>query len=101
MVTEKRAVIWTKLATFQLKEAIEYIRLDSPQNADNVKASILDKVEQLSDDKIVHRQDPYKKNNDGNYLYFEILKFRIVYYAKLKEVFILRVRHTAREPKSY
>jgi plasmid stabilization system protein ParE len=97
----KRKVTWTKRATRQLNAAIEYIRQDTDQNADTVKERILDKVNELADDKMVHRKDPYKKNNDGNYLYFEILKYRIVYYAEPKEVFIIRVRHTSMEPKKY
>ncbi len=97
----KRKVTWTKRAARQLNAAIEYIRQDSPQNADSVKGKILDKVSELADDKVVHRKDPYKKNNDGNYLYFEILKYRIVYYAEPGEVFIIRVRHTGMEPKKY
>lgn len=95
----KRKVTWTKRATRQLNAAIEYIRHDSPQNAGRVKERILDKVNELEDDKVVHRKDPYTKNNDGNYLYFEILKYRIVYYAEPKEVFIIRLRHTSMEPE--
>jgi plasmid stabilization system protein ParE len=91
----KRKITWTKRAISQLNSAIEYIRQDSPQNADSVKQRILEKVSELADDKIVHGKDPYKKNNDGNYLYFEILKYRIVYYAGPKEVFIIRLRHTS------
>lgn len=97
----KRKVTWTKRATRQFNAVIEYIRKDSDQNADKVKEKILAKINKLADEKIVHRKDPYKKNNDGNYLYFEILKYRIVYYAEPKEVFIIRVRHTSMEPKSY
>ncbi|HEY5465079.1 MAG TPA: type II toxin-antitoxin system RelE/ParE family toxin [Hanamia sp.] len=97
----KRKITWTKRATFQLNAAIQYIRLDSDQNADNVKEMILDKVNELAEDKVVHRKDPYKKNNDGNYLYFELLKYRITYYSQPKEVFIIRIRHTSMEPKKY
>ena len=97
----KRKVTWTKRATLQLNAAIEYIRQESDKNADAVKARILDKVNELADYKVVHRKDPYKKNNDSHYLYFEILKYRIVYYAEPKEVFIIRVRHTGMEPKKY
>lgn len=97
----KRKVTWTKRATLQFNAAIKYIRRDSEQNADNVKEKILVKINELSDDKVVYRKDPYKKNNDGNYLYFEILKYRIVYYAEPKEVFIIRIRHTSMEPKQY
>lgn len=97
----KRKVTWTKRATRQFNAAIEYIRQDSPQNADAVKERVLNKVSSLADDKIVHRKDPYKKNNDGSYLYFEILKYRIVYYKTPNEIFIIRLRHTSMEPKKY
>lgn len=97
----KRKVTWTKGATRQLDAAIKRIRKDSEQDADEVREKILDKINALSDDIAVHRQDAYKKDNDGNYLYFEILKYRIVYYRKSEEVFIIRIRFTGMEPKSY
>jgi plasmid stabilization system protein ParE len=97
----KRKVTWTRSATRQLNAAIEYIRKYSLQNAESVQERIFDKVNELTDDKVVHRKDPYKKNNDGSYLYFEILKYRVVYYLTPKEVFIIRVRHTGMEPKKY
>ncbi|MEO8961648.1 MAG: type II toxin-antitoxin system RelE/ParE family toxin [Ginsengibacter sp.] len=97
----KRKVTWTKQATLQFNKCIEYIRQESDQNADKVKEKILDKINELSDDRLVHRKDLYKKNNDGHYLYFEILKYRIVYYAEPKEVFIIRIRHTSMEPNQY
>jgi len=97
----KRKVTWTKVATNQLNDAVQYIRKESGLNADKVKEVILSKVNNLSDTRIVHRQDPYKRKNDGNYLYFEVLRFRIVYYATPKEVFIIRIRHTSMEPKKY
>jgi plasmid stabilization system protein ParE len=97
----KRKVTWAKRASRQFNAAIEYIRQGSEQNADSVKERILAKINELADDKTVHRKDPFKKNNDGNYLYFEIFKYRIVYYAGPKEVFIIRIRHTGMEPKQY
>ena len=97
----KRKVTWTKGATRQLDDAIKRIRKDSDQNAEEVKEKILNKINALTDDIAVHRKDTYKKDNDGNYLYFEILKYRIVYYRKPEEVFIIRIRYTGREPKSY
>lgn len=97
----KRKITWTKGALRQFKEAIDYIRRDSELQAEKVQQQLLEKIGQLSDDKVVHRQDPYKTNNDGRYLYFELLKYRVVYYAGPKEVFIIRVRHTSREPRKY
>lgn len=101
MVIKKRKVIWTKLATKQFASAIKFIRKDSEQNAEKVKGIILDKIIALQDDRLVHRLDPYKKNNDGNYRYFEILRYRIVYYSEPTKLFIIRIRHTSMEPKKY
>jgi plasmid stabilization system protein ParE len=97
----KRKITWTKRATHQFNELIDYVRQDSEQNADKLRKKILDKINELSDGRIVHRKDLYKKSNDGNYLFFEILKYRVVYYAEEKEVFIIRIRHTSMEPKRY
>ena len=97
----KRKIIWTKLAVRQLNAAIKFIRKSSEQNADSVKERIFAKVDELANEKVVHRKDSYKKDNDGNYLYFEILKYRIVYYRQVNEVFIIRLRHVNKEPKKY
>ncbi|WP_366914014.1 type II toxin-antitoxin system RelE/ParE family toxin [Niabella sp.] len=97
----KRQITWTKNAARQFESAIKYIRNDSHQHAESVKTRILEKVHQLSDATLVHRKDPFKKNNDGSFRYFEILKYRIVYYIKQNEVFIIRLRHTSMEPKKY
>ena len=97
----QRKVTWTKKATRQFNNAIEYIRQQSEQNAEKVKEKILEKVNQLSDDKVVHRRDPYKENNDGTFLYFEVLKHRIVYHVRPDEVIIIRVQHTSMDPKPY
>ena len=57
----KRKVIWSKQATFQFNIAIKYIRRDSAQNADKIREKILNKINELSDDKVVHRRDPKDK----------------------------------------
>src|SRR5665647_882826 len=101
MVMVKRKITWSKSALKQFKKAIEYIRLNSDQNAEEAKTKILSKINELQDPIAVNRKDPYRKNNDGYYLYFEPLKYRISYYDKSDEVLIIRVRHTKMEPKKY
>jgi len=97
----ERTIRWTKIAIRQFHAAVDYIRLDSVQNAEKARLTILAKVNSLVDDKLVHRKDPYKKDNDGSFLYFEIVKYRIVYRLIGNEVVIVRVRHTSREPDFY
>jgi plasmid stabilization system protein ParE len=53
-----RKVTWTKRSIRQFNNAIEYIRKDSNQQADQVKAKILQKILQLSEARVVHRTDP-------------------------------------------
>lgn len=65
----KRRLTWTKRATRHFNAAIEYIRQDFEQNAEKVKDKMLDKIGQLTEGKIIHRKDPYKKDNDGSFLY--------------------------------
>lgn len=57
----KRKITWGKRATLELNAAIKYIRQDSEQNAEKVKARILNKINEISDASVVHRKDPYKK----------------------------------------
>jgi len=40
----KRKITWDKLALQYFREAIRYIREDSPQNADKVKKEVLEKI---------------------------------------------------------
>lgn len=97
----ERTIRWTTTAIRQFNAAIEYIRRDSVQNAEKVRLLILAKVDPLRKGRQVHRQDPYKKNNDGSFLYFEIVHYRIVYHVTESEIVIVRLRHTSREPISY
>ncbi|MCW3074896.1 MAG: plasmid stabilization protein [Flaviaesturariibacter sp.] len=97
----ERTIIWTKTALRQFQASIEYIRADSEQSATEVKEKLLSAIEQLRVDAAIHRKDPYKSDNDGSFLYFELLRHRIVYHLIGDQVFIIRIRHTSREPRSY
>ena len=85
----------------QFNNSIDFIRKDSEQNAEAVKKKVLEKIATLSDDFMVHRLDPLKKNNDGHFHYFEIMRHRISYYAMGNKVIIVRVRHTSQNPRKY
>jgi len=44
---EKR-IIWDKPAIDYFRDALSYIRKDSPQNADKIKAAVLEAITKLS-----------------------------------------------------
>jgi len=100
-VNGERKIIWAPRAIKQFSTAIEYIRKESDQNADLVKEKILAKISYLSSRKTTHRKDVYRKNNDGHFHYFELMNYRISYYAGDDDVIILRIRHVSMKPLYY
>jgi plasmid stabilization system protein ParE len=101
MVTRKWKIIWDKQAMLYFREAIWYIRQDSPQNAGKVKKEVLEKISELSKRPEIHNPDKYKVNNSGNYRAFELHRFRIGYLVKEHEIIIVRIRNTNQEPVDY
>lgn len=96
-----RTIFWDKEARNYLKEAISYIRKDSPQNADLVKERILSSIRQLCENPYRHPADKFRRNNDGSYRAYEITRFRIAYHVSQEAIYILRIRHVSMEPKDY
>jgi plasmid stabilization system protein ParE len=96
-----RKIGWSKHALRQFNKAILYISEDSVQNAENVKADILDKIEALLSYPEMYPLDKYRLNNDGSYRAFELHRLRVASFIGSDVIRILRVRHTSREPLEY
>lgn len=96
-----RKITWSKIALKQFEAVINYISEDSIQNAEKVRKEILEKIQNITANPEIYYTDKYKKNNDGSYRAFELHRYRIAYRITEKEIRILRIRHTSREPKDY
>lgn len=94
-----RPINWTKQALAQFIACMDILRNDARVNTTLLRRSILEAIGSLRDATVVHRADHFRKNNDGNYLYFETNKYRVVYYTGPDSVTILRVRLAELEPK--
>lgn len=102
MVDGKRKIVWNETPKKFLKEAITYIRKSSPQNADKVKAGILQSIRQLAELPEIHPHDKYKENNDtSQFRAFEKFSLRISYFASDEEIRIVRIRHVKQLPEKY
>jgi plasmid stabilization system protein ParE len=101
MVKKKPKIVIPTLSKSQLKEAYEFIKFDSPKNAEKVRSKILSGIMELADHPERHSPDKYRMNNDGSYRAFEIYKYRISYHVSPDQITIVRVLHTKREPKPY
>lgn len=99
MVGKKRfKVIWTEAAVTQLKEIYRYIKKDSETAAKHVKEKILESTKILGINSDVYQSDILKDNNKGNYRAYTVFSYRISYKIENDFIYILRVRHTSREP---
>lgn len=94
-------VIWSIRATQQFRNAYDWIKQDSPANAEKVRTTIVKMIDNLPEHPEKYPPDKFKKNNKGNYRAFEKYSYRVAYKHTEKEIIILRFRHVKQEPKSY
>ena len=91
-----------KLQKRYLSEAYWYIREDSLQNAEMVRAKIPATIKELPKNPLHHATYKYrKKNEDGAYLAYEVYSYRITYHISTEEIRIIRIRHTKMNPLEY
>jgi len=78
MVQKKiREISWSKNASEQFKDIIEYPFKESPQAAEIVGNAILDEIESLVKNYDFHPPDRFKSKNDGNYRAAVVFSYRI------------------------
>ena len=97
----KRKILWDKQALHYFRDTIQYIRKESPQNADKVKKEVLEKINELSTHPEIHNPDKYKINNNGDYRAFELHRLRVSYFITEDKIIISRIRNTRQKPLDY
>ena len=101
MVNKKLKVVINDEAKKSLREAFQYIKKDSVQNAEKVKSNILDSIKELITNPNRHNPDKYRLNNDGSCRAYEIYSYRITYQVSADEIRVIRIRHTKMNPLEY
>ena len=76
------------LAKLELRKAYKYISKSSYQNAEKVKAKIIESFKSLPKHPDIHPPDKYCLN-------------RITYYIDENRIIVLRIRHTKMNPVHY
>lgn len=94
-------VVWSKQAQEELKKIFETISLDSLQNAEKVRDTVIDLTIALPLHPEKFPLDKYKTNNDGSWRAFEKYHLRVSYRITPDEIRVVRLRHTKRNPKTY
>ena len=96
-----KKVVWDELARAALRVAYNYIRQDSPMQAEKVKREIMAASKQLLDHPEMHPPDKHRKDKDARFRAFEKNSYRISYFIAEDTIRILRLRHVKQEPKEY
>lgn len=97
----EKEIIWSKTAQNQLEKIYFYLfkETKSKNIPNKVIDAIYNSVTILNTNCEIYELDEMKICNDGSYRAFEIYNYRITYKITPKEVNILRIRHTSRNPK--
>lgn len=105
MVAKKAtySIVWDRIALDNFKEILEYLSQKSQSAPGIVKESILDKISLIEHNPFLFETDKLKNNPSEDFRAFVSFSYRIAYQVveSKKEIRILRIRHTSREPLGY
>ncbi|MBA2499966.1 MAG: type II toxin-antitoxin system RelE/ParE family toxin [Chitinophagaceae bacterium] len=87
------SIKWNNRTISQLNEAIEYIEIDSPVNAEKLKKDILLTIDGLLQHPEKYNPDKYKAKNDGSFRAFELHHYRVSYRYKGTEIRIINTAY--------
>ncbi len=99
----EKEIIWTKTSQNQLENIYFYLleETKSFEIADKVIDSLVVSVEILKTNCEIYETDEMRVPLDESYRAFEKFSYRISYKIELDKIYIIRVRHTSRNPKFY
>lgn len=99
----EKEIIWSKTALKQLESIYFYLleKSKSEEISDKVVDTIYNATTILKTNCEIYEIDELKVSNDGNYRAFEKYNYRISYKVTKSSIYILRVRHTSRNPKEF
>lgn len=97
----RRKIVWDDMARIALREAYNYIKQDSLQQAEKVKTEILGLIRKLADNPEIYPPDKYRKDKDKHFRAFEKYNYRISYFIAEETIRVLRFRHVKQQPEEY
>lgn len=98
-----KKIIWSGSALEQLEDIHFYIFFEtkSLRIADKVIDTIFQSTEILKNQPEIYAVDKQKTNNDGSFRSYSVYDYSISYQITHENIYILRVRHNAQNPKKY
>lgn len=99
----EKEIIWTETSQNQLEKIYFYLLEETKSFAiaDKVVDSLASAVEILKTSWEIYETDEMRMPVDEDYRAFEKFSYRISYKIDSEKIYILRIRHTSRNPKFY
>ena len=96
-------IVWDRNALDHFKEILEFLEKQSKQAPKIVKTAIIARIELIKANPSITEVDKLKDLPNKEFRAFVVFSYRVTYQIKFdtKEIRILRIRHTSREPLGY
>ena len=96
-------IVWDRKALAHFKDILAYLEKQSPRAPKIVKDAILSRLDLIKTNPLICETDKLKDPANKEFRAFVVFSYRITYQIKsdIKEIRVLRVRHTSREPLGY
>lgn len=96
-------IIWDKTALDHFKNILTYLQKQSDQAPKIVKDAILTRLDLIKTSPLICESDKLKDTPSKYFKAFIVFSYRVTYQIKsdTKEIRVLRIRHTSREPLGY
>ena len=101
MVENKLRTVWNNEAKYALKNIYNYIKKkESAERAKKVRDEIVGSAKDLNVFPAKFVEDPYLKDELGNYRFKVIWSYKIIYEVTPDKIIVLDVFHTSRDPSN-
>lgn len=104
MVKQKSyTIIWDSVALNHFKEILDFLSKQNSQAPKIVKEGVLSRLGEVKKNALIFELDKLKDTPNKEFRAFVIYSYRVTYQIKVasKEIRVLRIRHTSREPLGY
>lgn len=96
-------IIWDRRALDNFKDILGFLSKQSPQAPKIVKEGVLARLNIIRKNALICEIDKLKESPAKEFRAFVVYSYRVTYQVKIetKEIRIIRIRHTSREPLGY
>lgn len=104
MVKQKAyTIIWDRIALDHFKSILEFLSKQSSLAPKIVKEGVLSRLNDVKKNALIFELDKLKDTPNKEFRAFVVYSYRVTYQIKsdTREIRVLRVRHTSREPLGY